>query len=94
MNATNRLATDLKRIVRDSEELLQSTKDAVGDKAKEVRDRLTDTLDAAKQTCRQLEKKTVEGAKSADHAIREHPYQALGVAVGIGLLIGALLARK
>jgi ElaB/YqjD/DUF883 family membrane-anchored ribosome-binding protein len=92
--STNRLASDLKRIVRDSEELLHSTKDAVGDKAEEVRERLIDTLAAAKRTCRELEEKTVEGAKAADNAIREHPYQSIGVAFGIGLLIGVLVARK
>ena len=39
---TNKLVTDLERIVTDSEELLHATKDAVGDKASEVRERLTD----------------------------------------------------
>lgn len=94
MSATDRLVTDLKRIVRDSEELLHTTKDSVSDKAGEVRERLTDALDAAKRTCRQLEEKTVAGAKAADNAIREHPYQSLGVAFGVGLLIGVLVARK
>jgi ElaB/YqjD/DUF883 family membrane-anchored ribosome-binding protein len=94
MNATNRLITDLKRIVRDSEELLHTTKDAVGDKAEEVRERLTAALDAAKRTCLQLEDKAVEGAKVADNAIREHPYQSIGVAFGVGLLIGVLVTRK
>jgi ElaB/YqjD/DUF883 family membrane-anchored ribosome-binding protein len=94
MNATNRLVTDLKRIVRDSEELLHTTKDAVGDKAQEVRERLTDALDATKRTCRQLEDKAIEGAKAADKTIRDHPYQSIGVAFGVGLLIGALVTRK
>jgi ElaB/YqjD/DUF883 family membrane-anchored ribosome-binding protein len=94
MSATDRLVTDLKRIVRDSEELLLTTKDTVSDKAGEVRERLTDALDAAKRTCRQLEEKTVAGAKAADSTIREHPYQSLGVAFGVGLLIGVLVAKK
>ena len=94
MSATDRLVTDLKRIVRDSEDLLHTTKDAVGDKAEEVRERLTGALDAAKRTCRDLEDKAVEGAKAADHAIREHPYQSIGVAFGVGLLIGVLVTRK
>ena len=94
MNATNRLVTDLKRIVRDSEELLHTTKDAVGDKAQEVRERLTDALDATKRTCRDLEDKAIEGAKAADKTIRDHPYQSIGVAFGVGLLIGVLVTRK
>ena len=94
MNATDRVLTDLKRIVRNSEELLHTTKDVVGDKAEEVRERLMAALDATKRTCLQLEDKAVEGAKAADNAIREHPYQSIGVAFGVGLLIGVLVTRK
>jgi ElaB/YqjD/DUF883 family membrane-anchored ribosome-binding protein len=94
MSATNRLVTDLKRIVQSSEELLHATKDAVGDKAQEVRGRLTDALDTAKRTCRELEDKAIEGAKAADKTIRDHPYQSIGAAFGIGLLIGVLVTRK
>ena len=94
MNATDRLATDLKRVVRDSEDLLYTTKDAVGGKAEEVRERLTDALDAAKRTCRDLEGKAIEGAKAADKTIRGHPYQSIGAAFAVGLLIGVLVTRK
>jgi len=94
MSATDRIVTDLKRIVSDSETLLHTTKESVGDKAEEVRERLADAVAAAKRTCRQLEDKAVEGAKAADHVIREHPYQSIGLAFGIGLLIGALVTRK
>jgi ElaB/YqjD/DUF883 family membrane-anchored ribosome-binding protein len=94
MSATDRLLTDLKRIVRDSEELLHTTKNAVGDKVQEVRERLADALDTAKRTCRDLEDKAIEGAKAADKTIRDHPYQSIGAAFGIGLLIGVLVSRK
>ena len=91
---TDKLVADLKRVVRDSEELLLATAGAAGDKAQEVRERLTDALETAKRTCHRLEEKAVEGAKAADRAVREHPYQSIGVAFGIGLLIGVLVTRK
>jgi ElaB/YqjD/DUF883 family membrane-anchored ribosome-binding protein len=94
MSATNRLAADLKRIVRDSEDLLHTTKDVVSDKAEEVRERLADALDAAKRTCRSLEEKALESAKATDQTIRDHPYQSIGIALGVGLLIGVLVTRK
>ena len=94
MSATNRLATDLKRIVRASEDLLHTTKDAVGDKAEEVRERLTDAIEAAQRTCRDLEEKAIEGAKETDKIIRDHPYQSIGIALGVGVLIGVLVTRK
>ena len=91
---TDKLVTDLKRVVRDSEELLQATAGAVGDKAHEVRERLSGALESAKRTCHRLEEKAIEGAKAADRVVREHPYQSIGVAFGIGLLIGVLVTRK
>ncbi len=80
--------------MQDSEELLNATKDAVGDEARNVRHRLTETLETAKRTCRRLEEKGIETAKAADKTIREHPYESIGVAFGIGLLIGVLVTRK
>jgi ElaB/YqjD/DUF883 family membrane-anchored ribosome-binding protein len=91
---TDRLVADLKRIVHDSEELLHATKDVAGEKASAVREQLNDALDAAKRSCRRLEEKAIEGAKVADRTIREHPYQSIGVAFGVGLLIGVLVTRK
>jgi len=94
MNATDRLITDLKCIVRSSEELLHTTKDAVGDKAQEVRERLSEVLDTAKRTCRHLEDKTLKGAKAADRTIRDHPYQSIGIAFGVVFLLGVFAIRK
>jgi ElaB/YqjD/DUF883 family membrane-anchored ribosome-binding protein len=91
---TEKLVGDLKRVVRESEEFLKATAGTVGEKARDVRERLTDALDTAKDTCHRLEQKAVDGAKATDHVIREHPYQSLGAAFGIGLLIGVLVGRK
>jgi ElaB/YqjD/DUF883 family membrane-anchored ribosome-binding protein len=91
---TEKLVTDLKRVVRDSEELLQATAGAVGDRAHQVREKLSDALESAKRTCRKLEDKAIESAKATDKVIREHPYQSIGVAFGVGLLIGVLVTRK
>ena len=94
MSATDRLVSDLKHVVQSSEVLLHATKDAVGDKALAVRERLTDALDDARRTCRHLEEKALDGAKAADKTIREHPYQSIGISFGVGLLIGVLVTRK
>ncbi len=91
---TDKLVTDLKRVVHDSEELLHATKDVAGEKALEMRERLSEAMDSAKRTVQRLEEKAIEGAKTADRTIREHPYQSIGVAFGLGLLIGVLVTRK
>ena len=33
-------------------------------------------------------------ARATDRAIREHPYESIGIAFGVGVLIGVLINRK
>lgn len=91
---TERVIADLKRIVRDSEALLHDSADVLDEKGRQVRARLIEAIDAAKATCRRLEDRALEGVRATDRAIREHPYQALGIAAAVGILIGVLVARK
>jgi ElaB/YqjD/DUF883 family membrane-anchored ribosome-binding protein len=92
--STEKLVTDMKRVVQDSEELLRDSAGVVSEKARDMRQRLSHTLQSAKATCRRLEEKAIEGAKASDKAIRAHPYESIGAAFGIGLLIGVLVMRK
>ena len=57
----------------------------------EVTERLVDDLKAVIQ---RAQEKAVEHAKAADKVIRERPYQTIGLAFGLGLLIGILARRK
>jgi ElaB/YqjD/DUF883 family membrane-anchored ribosome-binding protein len=91
---TERLTSSLKRVATESEALLKATAGVIGDKAEEVRERLSDALETAKRNCRELEAKTIEGARATDKVIRDHPYQSIGVAFGLGLLIGVLVTRR
>jgi ElaB/YqjD/DUF883 family membrane-anchored ribosome-binding protein len=43
---------------------------------------------------KRAEQQAVERAKAADRVVRDHPYQTLGLALGLGLLIGILARRK
>lgn len=49
--------------------------------------KVSDVYDSARE-------KTVQGARVADRTIREKPYQAMGIAFGVGLLLGLLLKRS
>ena len=60
----------------------------------EIRNRLSSAIESAKATYHRLEGKAVAGAKATDKVIREHPYESLGVAFGLGLLVGVLVTRK
>ena len=60
----------------------------------ELRAKLEATTEKAKEVCERLQEQTVVAAKAADEAVHEHPYQAIGIAFGVGLLFGVLAARR
>ena len=96
--ARERVMADLQTLARDAEDLLKATAGDVSEKAKEARARVSAALERAKTTCTHLQEQTVAtakaAAKKADTVIREHPYESIGVAFGIGLLLGVVVARK
>jgi ElaB/YqjD/DUF883 family membrane-anchored ribosome-binding protein len=55
-------------------------------------------LERAKKTGAELQELTIAsaltGAKKTDAMIRDHPYESIGVAFGIGVLVGVLVRRK
>jgi ElaB/YqjD/DUF883 family membrane-anchored ribosome-binding protein len=51
-------------------------------------------LNELKTTLQRVQQRTVERAKATDQVIREHPYETIGIAFGLGVLIGFLIRRK
>jgi ElaB/YqjD/DUF883 family membrane-anchored ribosome-binding protein len=91
---TDRLVSDLKTVTKDAEELLKTVSGEKGNGSQEIRMRLSSAIESAKATYHRMEEKAVAGAKATDKVIREHPYESLGVAFGLGLLVGVLVTRK
>lgn len=89
-----KLMADLKTVTHDAEAILKATAGQTGEKMGELRARLSSALESAKATCARVQEKTVAGARVADKTIREHPYESIGTAFGIGLLIGVLVGRR
>ena len=92
--ADKRLASHLKALVEDAEELMNATAGQAGEQVNEARSRLAAALEAAKATYQRAEEKTIAAAKATDRTIRGHPYESIGIAFGLGLLVGVLIARK
>jgi ElaB/YqjD/DUF883 family membrane-anchored ribosome-binding protein len=96
--ARERVVADLKLLVRDSEDLLKATAGDVSEKAREARARMTAALERARGTVDELSDQTLEqakaAAKQADSLVRAHPYEAMGIAFGVGLLLGVVFSRK
>lgn len=92
--ANERLTSDLKAVVHDAEALMTATAGQAGGKVTQARTRLSAAIESVKATYEQWEQKTVAAAKATDKTIRAHPYESIGIAFGLGLLVGVLVARK
>ena len=82
------------QLAEDAQALMAATADVAGEKVAEARKRVAAALERGKEICGRAREKVVEGAKAADEAVHEHPYQAIAIGVGVGALIGYLVARR
>jgi ElaB/YqjD/DUF883 family membrane-anchored ribosome-binding protein len=85
---------DLGTLAEDARALMTATADVAGEKVSEARRRLAAALENGKELYGRVRDKAVEGAKATDEAVHEHPYHAIGIALGVGALIGYLAARR
>lgn len=81
-------------LAEDARALMAATADVAGEKIGEARKRLAAALDHGKEIYGRVRDKAADGARAADEAVHEHPYQAIAIGVGIGALVGYLLARR
>ena len=100
MAAANKekLVSDLKVVISDTEELLRATAGAAGDKVGELRERIGLRLRDAKERLIDLEvavvDKTKAAARATDDFVHEEPWKAVGVAAALGLALGVLIGRR
>lgn len=94
---TDKLVSDLKVLIGDAEELLRATASQAGEQVSAVRRRIEESLKEGKETLADAEDilldKTKDAAKAAHAYIRRNPWNAVGIAAGIGLVFGLLLRR-
>jgi ElaB/YqjD/DUF883 family membrane-anchored ribosome-binding protein len=91
---TQAVSNDLGQLAQDARALMAATADVAGEKVGEARKRLAAALERAKEIGGRVRDKAVAGAKATDVAVHEHPYQAIAIGVGVGAVIGYLLARR
>ncbi|MBG9390208.1 DUF883 family protein [Caenimonas aquaedulcis] len=93
-----RLAQDLRAVVRDAEELLRHAVGEAGQGYSQARERLERSLGTAKSEMAAIEAALLAGARdagrTADQYVSRHPWQSVGIGAGIGLLVGMLVARR
>jgi ElaB/YqjD/DUF883 family membrane-anchored ribosome-binding protein len=91
---TQAVSDDIGQLAQDARALMAATADVAGEKVGDARKRLAAALDRAKEIGGCVRDKAIEGAKAADKTVRENPYQAIAIGVGVGAVLGFLLARR
>ena len=84
--------------LRSSTQAAENAIDAGVDQFAAAGQELEGSLAAAKEFLQNagtvIQEQVTAGVKATDEAIRKHPYQAAGIALGIGFLVGYLIKRK
>ncbi|HRE80959.1 MAG TPA: hypothetical protein PLN52_07910 [Opitutaceae bacterium] len=89
------LLNDLRTLVAEAESLMGGDiTDQARDKLEVLRERLTEAQERLGELYVTAKEKVTEGARRTDETIRAHPYESLAIALGIGVLLGALLRRN
>lgn len=98
INEQQKLVTDMKSVIADAEDMLQATADQAGDKVASLRARIQERLQGAKVRLSDAEAalvdKTRAAARATDTYVHESPWTAVGIAVGVGLLVGLAISRR
>ena len=97
-NGRERLVDDVAAVLAEAEEMLKRASLETGDKARDLRSQVEARLLSAKLKLQELEGEAVDRAKAAaratDDYVHDHPWQAIGVAAGIGFAVGLLMNRR
>ena len=95
---TDELVTDAKVVLDDVEALLDEAANATGERAQALRACASEALGRAKQrlhdTQNAVATNTRAAARATDDFVHDHPWGAIGVAAGVGFLVGLLVSRR
>jgi ElaB/YqjD/DUF883 family membrane-anchored ribosome-binding protein len=92
------LMGDLRMVISDAEELLRITADQAGQGAADLRGRIAARMQQAKVELTNLQQVAVAKVQAASHAadqyVHDKPWRSIGVAAGVGLVVGLLIGRR
>jgi ElaB/YqjD/DUF883 family membrane-anchored ribosome-binding protein len=92
------LMADFQTLVRDTGKLLDHTKTLAGDQADELREQIHDSLLRARETLKATEQtlrlKGELAVAKTEAYVQENPWQSIGIAAGVGFLVGLLATRR
>jgi ElaB/YqjD/DUF883 family membrane-anchored ribosome-binding protein len=96
--STEKLMQDLRTVVADAEALLKATAGQAGEKMAEVRARAEESVRAARASLEQagvaVAARARATAREAEEYVQDNPWTSIGIAAGVGFLIGYLIGRR
>jgi len=88
----DKLVEDFKVLSKDVQELLKATASVVGEKAADARVKVEESLKVAQNKLADaqdiVKAKGKEAVAVTDEYVRENPWNAVGIAAGVGFLLG------
>jgi ElaB/YqjD/DUF883 family membrane-anchored ribosome-binding protein len=95
---TRKLMEDLRTVVADAESLLTATAHDVSEKARDARQRASGSVEQARKRLEELEEELTARAKAAaedaGRYVKDNPWQSIGIAAAIGVVVGLILGRR
>lgn len=95
---SEKLMQDMRLVVADAEDLLKATAGQTGERIEKIRAKAEESLRTARNriqiASKAVQETTTEAARSVDQQVRSNPWTAVGVAAGVGLVLGILLGRR
>lgn len=92
------LKADFQALVSDTERLLEHTASIAGDQADELRAQIKDSLLKARASLEDAKESLEERGQAAvvatEDYVQANPWQSVGIAAGVGFLIGLLATRR
>ena len=94
----DQLIGEFKSLMADAEALIKATEDHPGETLNSIRNKALETLTNAKASLSGVEGKLADNAREvadgADDFVHRNPWEAVGVAAGVGLLLGLFMRRR
>jgi ElaB/YqjD/DUF883 family membrane-anchored ribosome-binding protein len=94
----DKFVQDMRVVISDAEELLRATATQAGEKIGVARERIQDSIHQAKVKLAETEavvrERAQQAARDGEEYVRDNPWRAVGIAAGVGLVLGLILARR
>ncbi|MBU6459254.1 MAG: DUF883 family protein [Proteobacteria bacterium] len=93
-----KLLSDVKAVIHDAEDLLKVTASQTGEQVMELRKKAESRLSDLRERLSDLDENIIErtrvAAQKTDAMVRENPWGAAGIGLGVGILLGLLIGRR